>query len=92
MAQFNTPKNETSLKARLVSGVFWSVYSRENTEFEFEKTKVFSVLKLEKGVDYSYIQYFVWACHFVSVTDIERTFLFSSLICFSCKGLDVKSK
>ena len=56
MAQFNTPKNETSLKARLVSGVFWSVYSRENTEFEFERTKVFSVLKLEKGVDYSYIQ------------------------------------
>ena len=56
MAQFNTLKNERSLKARLVSGIFWSVYSRENSEFEFERTKVFSGLKLEKGVDYSFIQ------------------------------------
>ena len=56
MAEFNTLKNERSLKARLVRGIFWSVYSRENSEFEFERTKVFSGLKLEKGVDYSLIQ------------------------------------
>ena len=30
--------------------------SRGNTEFEFQRMKVFSGLELEKGVDYSSIQ------------------------------------
>ena len=34
--------------------------------------KVFSGLQLEKGVDYSFIQNYVWASHFVSVSLLDN--------------------
>ena len=50
-------------------------YLRRNTEFEFQRMKVFSVLQLEKGVDHCSIQNFVWACHIVSVRKIPTRLL-----------------
>ena len=50
-------------------------YLRRNTEFEFQRMKVFSVLQLEKGVDYCSIQNFVWACHIVSARKIPTRLL-----------------
>ena len=46
-----------------------------NAEFEFQRMKVFSEIRLEKGVDYSSIQTCVWACHFVSVRKIPTSLL-----------------
>ena len=45
-------------------------YPRGNTEFEFQRMKVFSKLQLEKGVDYSLYPKFCMGCHFVSVRKI----------------------
>ena len=47
-------------------------YPCGNTEFEFQRMKVFSELQLEKGVDYSSIQYCVWV---VTLFQLEKYWL-----------------
>ena len=46
-----------------------------NTEFEFQRMKLFSGWQIEKGVDYSSIQNCVGACHFVSGRRIPTSLL-----------------
>ena len=41
-------------------------YPSGNIKFQFPRVKVFSGFQFGKGADYSSIQNFVWACHFVS--------------------------
>ena len=47
-------------------------YPRGNTEFEFQRMKVFSGLQLEKGCNYSSN---CVCCHFVSVRKIPTSLL-----------------
>ena len=69
--QLNTSKNEMSLKVLLV---IWDGFliSPGNTEYEFWRMKVFSILHIEKGVDYSSIQNFLWVCLFVSLSLLDK--------------------
>ena len=50
-------------------------YPCGNTEFEFQRMKVFSGLQPEKGVDYSSVQNCMWGCHFVSIRKIPTSLL-----------------
>ena len=66
--QFNTSKNEMSLKVLLV---IWNGFLI-STEYEFWRMKVFSRLHLKKGFNYSSIQNCLWVCLFVFLSLLDK--------------------
>ena len=74
VTQFNTPKNEMSLKVLLVIGNGFLI---PTWKYWIWISKNESILRISawKGVDYSAIQNRVWACHLVSVRKIPTSLL-----------------
>ena len=74
VTQFNTSKNEMSLKVLLVIGNGFLI---PTWKYWIWISKNESILRISawKGVDYSAIQNRVWACHLVSVRKIPTSLL-----------------